>query len=440
MAISNPITWLLWSGCLVVSYFLLLHGATLKGNIKWLSPRFFFGIGFIFINVLVPLSIMVTGRSSRGIILEEGIILMLLAALLSGISFTLGWWRASTRSVRVLPSYTFSTDQHLLRACLLIPAILWAINAHYRVLQETEWRTVFKFARSSLIAATLITIFAAIRTENKIFKYVLYVISGLITFIFLWLALKQSARLWYLLLIMPLIALFLFKRKKISIVAGFLLGVAFVIFYVIYGNSRDYIVQKNVTLIESFSFGSNPTLSAIYERLFLSGDMDAFENGTLVMHLIPKESDYYYGATFATLLVLPIPRAWWPGKPDVSVTYLIADYFGFHSDNFAISLQAETYANFSWPGIVMFYFIFGFISAKIYCHAVSNRSDPEKWAGLGLFCGYVLLVSRGSFHSMTSYYLMIILWIYLSGFIVRAIIRVKSQGYRQIFTGHKRLQ
>jgi hypothetical protein len=149
------------------------------------------------------------------------------------------------------------------------------------------------------------------------------------------------------------------------------------------------------------------------------------------MRLVPEVADFYYGATFATVFLSPIPRTWWPGKPVASVNYLIADYYGFSNDNFAISLQAEAYANLYWPGVIALFTAFGFISRRIFTAASSSLDDPEKWALLGLYSAYVMLVMRGSFHSMTSYYLMVLFWFlatkHMFNFLVR---RKKAHIYR----------
>ena len=150
----------------------------------------------------------------------------------------------------------------------------------------------------------------------------------------------------------------------------------------------------------------------------------------MLFQLIPLEKDYYYGSTFLSLAIMPIPRMWWPDKPAPTVTTLLADYFGFFSSNFAVSLIGEAYANFSWPGVMIMFALFGLISAKIYVQALRGRDDTERWVTLGLYSTYVLLVIRGSFHSMTSYYLFVVMWFPVTLFAARFL--------RRLPWGHRR--
>ncbi len=431
MTIKEPLTWWLWGLCLVETVVILRMHNERAGNIKWLNPRLYFGVAFLFINVLVPLNILVTGRSSRGIILENEINLMLIAALLSGVSFLIGWRFAFNRGLGVKKvGYDYSPRQYATRALILIPVAVWTIYAYFQGLPSTEWQTVYSFGRASLIVAGLMLAIAGLRAQGILRKTICFGSALSLTSIYLWLAFKQSSRLMFLFLFIAIIALAFYLQKRIRWATILILAGAFIWFFVAYGNARYLSFFEARPMVGALSVSAPMNLNNIYERLFLSGDMDAFENGTLVMQLIPDHEHFFYGGTFATLLVLPIPRAWWPGKPAASVNYMLADYYGFYSDNFAISLQAETYANFYWPGIMVVFGVLGILSSRLYCKTLILRQDPERWIHLGLFSAYIVLVMRGSFHSMTSFYLMIVVWMVASGLMVRILSRLKHPCWR----------
>ena len=137
------------------------------------------------------------------------------------------------------------------------------------------------------------------------------------------------------------------------------------------------------------------------------------------MQLIPEYEPPYLGRSFATLLVMPIPRLLWPGKPQVSLTNPIMYWNPGVPENFAITLIGEAYANWLWPGIFLVLSLLGNISAQIYKHALSSQSIIEQRVLMGLFMAYLVLVMRGSFHTMTSYYLFCLFWFSGSAWIAR---------------------
>ncbi len=429
MAVKDPVTWLLWTGCLLLCALLLRPGHKTLGNLRWLNPRLYFGIAFLFISVLVPLNILITGRSSRGILLEKETNLMLLASFLAAGAFYLGWRLVFKIHPKFAPKpYEFAPNQYVLRALLLLPVIIWTFYAFFERIQETEWQVIYTFGRASIIGAAILMTLAALKKKRSLDVLPHLGMAAVFFAAYIWLSFKQSARLMFLFILIAVFALLLFAVKRVRVVSVALLGLAFVWFFILYGNARYSVIFENNPLGEALRQSAPRSGADIYNRLFISGDLDAFENGTLVLNMIPSKADYYWGKTFATLLVMPIPRAWWPDKPVASVNYLLAEYYGFYSDNFAISLPAETYANFSWPGIVIVFLIYGMISAALYARTWVMRKEPEKWIYLGLYCAYLILVMRGSFHSMTSYYLMVVFWIFLSGQLVR--VSAKARAWR----------
>ncbi len=423
MTITDPLAWVLWSFCLLVAVLCLRPPRTEYGNLRWLSPRLFFGIVFLLLNVLSPLSIMVTGRTYRGLFFGDEINLMLLASILAGGAFLAGWRWSSTRSLTEpgsTPGIAFTARQQVARVLLLSPLVPLVVAGFMRGLPSTEWLTVYNFGRMALVAIGCLLMLAVFKVQHLFWRAVLLTSGGVVMALYVWLILQQSARLFLLLLVVPVVALWLYGFRRIGALVGVIAAALFVWFFVFFGNARFQILYNQNQSLESLVEVAAPrSWQDIYERLYVQGDLDAFENGTLVMHLIPAVADYYYGATFATLFALPIPRAWWPDKPAASVNYLLADSFGFYSDNFAVSLVAEAYANFSWPGVVLVFLLFGLVSERIYAAAVRERENPENWVHLGFYCAYIILVVRGSFHSMTSYYLMIVVWMVVSAWVIQ---------------------
>ena len=152
--------------------------------------------------------------------------------------------------------------------------------------------------------------------------------------------------------------------------------------------------------------------------IFEGGDFEAFEKGMLIIQLIPSYDPPYLGGSFATLFVMPIPRTLWQGKPAVSPTDTIVKWHPGTPDNFAITLIGEAYANWLWPGVAVLLFAFGLVSAWIYKRRIAQPSDLEGLVLMGLYMAYVILVTRGSFHTMTSYFLFSLFWFAASKWII----------------------
>ncbi|MBF6568120.1 MAG: hypothetical protein IVW54_04495 [Candidatus Binataceae bacterium] len=85
-----------------------------------------------------------------------------------------------------------------------------------------------------------------------------------------------------------------------------------------------------------------------------------------VIHETPKLIPYWDGATYYPLLVKPIPRFVWAGKPKEDTGQTFGHRYGFldRSDRltaYNLSQPVEAYVNFGVPGIVIVALIFGLI-------------------------------------------------------------------------------
>jgi hypothetical protein len=184
-----------------------------------------------------------------------------------------------------------------------------------------------------------------------------------------------------------------------------------IIFYIL-GRIRYQLVLIPGDLIFKITEYFSELKDGLYVDIFMSGDFDAFQNGMILLSLVPYSEPLLYGSTFLSILYNPIPRFIWPSKPSPAVNqYMIDKGLGpasIGNDNFAVSLTAELYANFWWIGIIFGMILIGTISAQIWNWFLSNRHRYEAWFHIGLFCAYLLVLIRGSFHSMTAYYLMVV--------------------------------
>ena len=98
------------------------------------------------------------------------------------------------------------------------------------------------------------------------------------------------------------------------------------------------------------------------------GDTNFLDQAAIVMTLVDRHGSYFYGRTLATLLVVPVPRFWWPDKPavnqyarDISTPARPIGTIGMIA-----TLVGEGYADFGWVGVVLFPLLAAYGYGKFY--------------------------------------------------------------------------
>jgi oligosaccharide repeat unit polymerase len=417
--------------CVCVVILCLIPSKKVFINPRWANPKTAFGFAFLLFHVIRPLYLMLTGdyygtrlrfyafNSSREMNL------MLLASVLGGTGFLLGWqWgiRRRGRQGTRQANKEHERDKYLLlkRVLILLPIAIIAFWWGWQGRVLPEQINLYYLLRSSLVAIAILLGIAAVGAKTRAQRIDYLILAAILTSVFVWLFLKEggASRLFLLLFLLPgfVILSFLFKKRAFVLIVA--LTVISVALFMVLGTGRDYEGQR-VPFGERLSFqvagGGNDVVSYFLK----GGDFEAFEKGMLIMQLIPEYEPPYLGRSFATLLVMPIPRLLWPGKPQVSLTDPIMNWNRGVPENFAITLIGEAYANWLWPGVFLVLSLFGFVSALIYKHALSPQSTIEQRVLIGLFMAYIILVVRGSFHTMTSYYFFCLIWFIASAWIVR---------------------
>lgn len=84
---------------------------------------------------------------------------------------------------------------------------------------------------------------------------------------------------------------------------------------------------------------------------------DLIHQFALVCSMTPSDIPHQLGDTYSYFLIAMIPRALWPEKPEAggankffAVNYGLTTVEGAEKSTFGVSLLAESYINFSWPG------------------------------------------------------------------------------------------
>ena len=131
-----------------------------------------------------------------------------------------------------------------------------------------------------------------------------------------------------------------------------------------------------------------------------NADLSIYQPYLSMVDAMPLEEDFLWGESFVYLVIHPIPRRLWPGKPDSPARTIIRA--AFRGDNAPIASGvaypnfAEFYANFGLPGMIFGMAFFGFLMRRTYDFLNANRASPLAMAIFSLALPFLVqVVSRG---------------------------------------------
>jgi hypothetical protein len=102
------------------------------------------------------------------------------------------------------------------------------------------------------------------------------------------------------------------------------------------------------------------------------GDTVFLDQAAVVMTLVDQHGSYFYGSTFAPILVMPVPKPWWPDKPAVNqyVRDISTPTRPIGTVGMVASIVGEGYANFGWMGVVLYPLLAAYGYGKFYFSAM----------------------------------------------------------------------
>jgi hypothetical protein len=124
-------------------------------------------------------------------------------------------------------------------------------------------------------------------------------------------------------------------------------------------------------LADVFKNAVNYTTSALGEGGH-GGDTTFLDQAAVVMSLVDEHGEYFYGRTLAPLLVLPIPRPWWPDKPVMNhyLRDISTPTRPIGIEGMVATIVGEGYANFGYVGVVLFPLVAAYGYGKAYYAAI----------------------------------------------------------------------
>ena len=156
------------------------------------------------------------------------------------------------------------------------------------------------------------------------------------------------------------------------------------------------------------------------------GGRDAvlFDSLTRLVEAEAHGSEILRGRTYAAILTFPVPRAIWAGKPLgggnawFTSTYY-PNFYGQGNVETSISLLGESYANFGPAGVVVVFFLFGWVLSTLYARMMGDARATAVPIYAVTFAHLIQIVRGDAFHAVTSWAMIVVLLLLARPMIVR---------------------
>ncbi len=175
---------------------------------------------------------------------------------------------------------------------------------------------------------------------------------------------------------------FVMSKKEKSVKHKFYIVASIAAAALIMGMFIQYILRD-----EGFYHFNKDSFDNRLMRLTRWEPVDAYDNSMFLVSLIPHNIDYLYGKSLYSLLVNPIPRKLWPGKPTDFGLFMASLRDSSYIKGLAGSLTGESYANFGIAGVVLIFLIFG--SAVRLFHQIYARHRDNNFVILIYSAGLI---------------------------------------------------
>ncbi|MES2516950.1 MAG: oligosaccharide repeat unit polymerase [Bacteroidota bacterium] len=293
------------------------------------------------------------------------------AALLADIGFismTIAWlWEANRKSPFTTAKPIKLLDENTLKTILYltIPLGIWGIISQLYIPGIGKVQNDFgAWGESSYIANTqnwLILSYLIIVFKYG-FRQSFLVIIGLVLVI---LAFQGQHRYRILTPCIFMLFLYLHRQKQHWISFRFVLLLIIGVLIFLPMKYVGKLVQQGATTADLIEFSSEYRESL---GVGANADFSFLDMYASILTLIDQAGGYFYGSTYFTLLLAPIPRPFWDAKPSLMqwMTDISTPSRNLRELGAIATIYGESYANFGYLGILIIPFLFAKYSARWY--------------------------------------------------------------------------
>ncbi|WP_066633751.1 hypothetical protein [Labilibacter marinus] len=197
------------------------------------------------------------------------------------------------------------------------------------------------------------------------------------------------------------------QKAKYYLVGGF----AVMIFFSLAGVARKHNLSQ-------LSFGEMYEL--VMERSDSREDQNMLDGFMMVLDVYPHHLDYHYGMEHMEILMRPIPRALWPGKPVGGYANKLGlnDYENSGTVGISQTIYGTFYGEGGLWGIIILSIIYGWVFVKLFRLSYHYNSDLQ-WLIKGIIIASFVPILRGgdlpgiiAFIGMSYWPIFLIIWQY----------------------------
>ena len=286
-----------------------------------------------------------------------------------------------------VPSFPVNLNRHKMRLCVFVFA-LTGIFSFYWLVHLNGGFSIYifhlgnrtRFVQGAGFLKEAINLLFWSTFLYFIFNLEIYKTKKIIIFSFLVLssitiAILLGGRAETISIITTLLFLYNYKYRFIKFKILLLCAVLFLFF-------ASYAHNLRSSLAGGFE-NSDSTGTSLIEKVALSGDI--FEVTMAMLANIPDRVNFYFGSTYLAGLQAVMPRTLFPGKgagASWEISKIIRGIEFYHTTDLnipqsasAINALNELYLNFSIPGILLGYLVFGVLSKMYYVYLIKHRSS-----------------------------------------------------------------
>lgn len=146
--------------------------------------------------------------------------------------------------------------------------------------------------------------------------------------------------------------------------------------------------------MRSASYGSSGTLSESIIDTYSAGSFDVFAMIAHTVYFLDQNVAPTWGYQLLGPIFFWVPRSVWSSKP-IGTGEMIADGLGFDFTNVSAPLWAEGMINFGYPGVVLFFVLFGLISRMLELRITKAKLPTFGGLVVVFGAGFQFIVLRG---------------------------------------------
>lgn len=375
----------------------IISPIVLRKSIKFYSPMFFLTL-YLSYYTLIPYMKGVHVVDGRNI--DIGVPLYLMANIVS-YSATLVGFNLKTKWKPFVKFNNYITDLNAKKLGIVLMLIAisvygvfrdWNFNLFFTTLESEDFEFVerenhmeyYLTQLSMLFIAASSCMYVAYRQKKTSLLWICLVFEMLI-------ALMEGFRATIAIFIISFAIFYQNypKLKTVNLKVWLPIGLVFLLSLGAMERSRSYGRGYNIDAIMDMFSGGSYTESA-GENATLYGD------GAMTMARFTETGDRYYFQPIICAILQPIPRAWFPLKPN-------ADYlrnagvkvYGFKGD-IVITGPIEAFISFGWLGIIIYGLFVGWLCRVFWNNFIANRDKIGAIILLASFNAFLYVyVSRG---------------------------------------------